>query len=63
MPKTNYIKLFVCFNFYGKIMGGQTFNKYYKTGDKAWIEKYYFQIWKELLQIMTKKIHLKHKSH
>ena len=41
MPKTNYIKLFVCFNF-GKIMGGQTFNKFYKTGDKAWIEKYYF---------------------
>ena len=39
MPKTNYIKLFVCFNFYGKIMGGQTFNKFYKTGDKAWIEK------------------------
>ena len=42
MPKTKYIKLFVCFNFYGKIMGGQTFNKFYKTGDKAWIEKYYF---------------------
>ena len=27
MPKTNYIKLFVCFNFYGKIIGGQTFTK------------------------------------
>ena len=42
MPKTKYIKLFVCFDFYGKIIDSQTFNKFYKTGDKAWIAKYYF---------------------